>query len=103
MSVQPTYHALKNLHEATTAGGGLLPSPWAPEDERTMYGRLIEFFPVDTKVTALYPSKANLETFKTFEGVITGSAAINRHEPHFHIQDERGFTILLPGSLLTAA
>lgn len=99
--IAPSYHALKNLCDRTRQGGGLLPSPWKDADTDTAYRAMAAFFPIDTKVTAVYPSGRDLSTFKTFTGTITGSASIDIREPDFHIVDERGFTMLLPGSLLT--
>lgn len=100
-SIAPSYHALKNLYDRTRQGGGLLTSQWTEADTEAAYAAMVEFFPADTKVTAVYPSGRDLSTFKTFTGAITGTAHIDVREPDFHIQDERCFTILLPGSLLS--
>lgn len=97
----PTYHALKDLHAATCKGGGLLPSPWDPADRETTYEALWNFFPPGTEVTAVYAAMSDLTTFRTYTGTVTSHARIAIDEPHFHIEDSRGFTILLPGSLLT--
>lgn len=97
----PTYHALKDLYAATCKGGGILPSPWQPEDAETAYESLAAFYPPGTPVTAVYAAKSDLTTFRTFTGTVVSSARISIDEPCFHIEDSRGFTILLPGSLLT--
>ena len=97
-----TYHALKHLLENTRRPDGLLPSPWKGVDTEPLYEAMTAFFPAGTPVTAVYPTMRDLGSFKTFTGVVTGAARLDNREPSFHIKDDRGFTILLPGSLLTA-
>ena len=98
---KPTYHALKELYAATRQGGGILPSPWQPDDAETVYQALAAFFPEGTPVTAVYASKTDLTTFRTFTGKVMYPSSISVDEPSFHLVDDRGFTILMPGSLLS--
>lgn len=99
----PTYHALKELHAATRQGSGILPSPWTEADTEATYEAMASFYPAGTGVTAVYASKRNLTEFKTFTGKVTGVSRIDNREPSFHLKDERGFNILLPGSVLAKA
>lgn len=99
----PTYHALKELHAATRQGSGILPSPWTEADTEATYEAMASFYPAGTGVTAVYASKRNLTEFKTFTGKVTGVSRIDNREPSFHLKDERGFNILLPGSVLVKA
>lgn len=99
----PTYHALKDLWTATLQPSGVLLSPWSETDTERVYEAMKDFYPEDAKVTAVYPTRADLSTFKTVSGVVAGVSAISIYEPSFHIRQADGFTILLPGSLLSAA
>lgn len=102
-TTQPSYHALKELHAATRRGDGFLPSPWTESDTEATYEAMAGFYPAGTDVTAVYASKRNLTEFKTFTGKVTGVSRIDISEPSFHLKDDRGFNILLPGSVLAKA
>jgi hypothetical protein len=101
-----TYRAVKESlnkinNNLAAQGEALLASPYKQADADALYERLIGLVTTGTEVVATYMSKANdYSSLKTFEGKVTGCAPISIDEPSFHITDSRGFSILLPGSVL---